>query len=303
MPLGELLELVERSDTLYRLVCRKPKKQGGYREIREALEPLKTIQKRIVERILGNVAYPDYLMGGIKDPEHKRGYIRSANLHAGAKRFVSEDIADFFPSVSTAKVHAVFQHIFHFRPDVSAALARLCTRQGELPQGASTSTAIANLVLFQQEPTVVERLSRSGFKYSRFVDDVNVSSERTVTDEQVSQVVREVRGLLERSGFQPKRTKQFVGRRGQRVTIHNLNVDARATIPLPERKRIRARVHILEKQLAELPAPAALEAEIDRLTSHAARIRQLHPKEGQALMKRIRVLRELVRRKQVDLRS
>lgn len=290
--LGELQQVIERSDTLYRLVCRKPKKQGGFREIREALEPLKTIQKRIVVRILGAVAYPDYLMGGIKDPEHKRGYIRSAGLHAGAASFVSEDIADFFPSISTAKVQAVFQHLFHFRPDVAAALARLCTRQGEVPQGASTSTAIANLVLFQQEPDVVERLSRLGFRYSRFIDDVNVSTDLPVNADQVRQVVGDVRGLLERSGFRPKRAKQFVGRRGQHVTIHNLNVDARATISLPERKRIRAMVHLLEKQIAEGPPPASFEREIDRATSHAARIRLLHPREGQALMSRIRALRD-----------
>jgi hypothetical protein len=293
-----LQQVIERSDNLYRLVGRKPKKQGGYREIREALEPLKTIQKKIVVRILGAVAYPDYLMGGIKDPEHKRGYMRSAGMHAGAAILVSEDIADFFPSISTAKVHAVFQHEFHFRPDVAAALARLCTRRGELPQGASTSTAIANLVLFQHEPEVVERLSRQGFKYSRFIDDVNVSTERPVTAAEVRDVVGDVRGLLERSGFQPKRTKQFIGRRGRHITIHNLNVDARTTIPLPERKRIRAMVHQLEGQLADAPLPVTFQREIDRATSHVARIRLLHPREGQALMSRIRVLRGSARRRQ-----
>ena len=293
--LGELHQVIERSDTLYRLVCRKPKKQGGFREIREALEPLKSIQKRIVVRILGAVSYPDYLMGGIKDPEHKRGYIRSAGLHAGAGILVSEDIADFFPSISTDKVHAVFQHVCHCRPDVAAALARLCTRRGEVPQGASTSTAIANLVLFQQEPDVVERLSRLGFKYSRFVDDVNVSSERPVADEEVREVVGDVRGLLERSGFQPKRKKQFIGRRGRHIAIHNLNVDARATIPLPDRKRVRAMVHRLERKISEGSLPPAFQREIDQATSHAARIRQLHPREGQALMSRIRALRKSVK--------
>ena len=289
--LGELHELIERSDTLYRLVCRKPKKQGGYREIREALEPLKTIQKRIVLRILGAIAYPDYLMGGIKDPEHKRGYIRSASLHAGAASLVSEDIADFFPSISTAKVHAVFQHVFHFRPDVAAALARLCTRGGEVPQGASTSTAIANLVLFQQEPEVVEHLSQLGLRYSRFVDDVNVSSLAPMSGEDTAAVVHSVRGMFERSGFTPKRTKQGIFRPGQRMQVHNLNVNERASIPAAERKRIRGMVFQLERQLLERAFSPDVKRDLDRATSHASRVRALHPHEGQLLLTRLRTVR------------
>jgi len=289
--LGDLHQLIERSDTLYRLVGRKPKKQGGYREIREALEPLKTIQKRIVVRVFSSVAYPDYLMGGIKDPQHKRGYIRSASLHAGAAILVAEDIADFFPSISTAKVHTVFQHLFHFRPDVAAALARLCTRRGEVPQGASTSTAIANLVLFQQEPGIVEQLSQLGCQYSRFVDDVNVSSLAPMSGEETTAVVHAVRGLFERSGFTPKRTKQGIFRPGQRMQVHNLNVNERASIPALERKRIRTMVFQLERQLREGVFSPEFTRELDRATSHASRLRALHPQEGQRLLARIRTVR------------
>lgn len=293
--LGELHQLIERSDTLYRLVCRKSKKQGGYREIREALEPLKTIQKRIVVRILGNITYPDYLMGGIKDPEHKRGYIRNSSLHAGATSLVSEDIADFFPSISTAKVHAVFQHVLHFRPDVAAALARLCTRQGEVPQGASTSTAIANLVLFQQEPEVVEQLLQQGFRYSRFVDDVNVSSLVPMSGEDTAAVIRAVRGLFERSGFTPKRTKQGIFRPGHRMQVHKLNVNERASIPAAERKRIRGMVFQLERRLSERAFSPDVSRDLDRATSHASRVQALHPHEGQLLLARIRTVRARLR--------
>ena len=289
--LGESHQLIERSDTLYRLVCRKPKKQGGYREIREALEPLKTIQKRIVVRVFGSVAYPDYLMGGIKDPEHKRGYIRSASLHAGAAILVGEDIADFFPSISTTNVHGVFQHVFHFRPDVAGALARLCTRRGEVPQGASTSTAIANLVLFQQEPQIVEQLSRLGCRYSRFVDDVNVSSLAAMSGEDTAVVVQAVRGLFERSGFTPKRTKQGIFRPGRPMQVHNLNVNERASIPAAERKRIRTKVFQLEQRLRESDFSRDFMKDLDRATSHASRVRVLHPHEGQLLLVRIRTVR------------
>lgn len=289
----QLRSLAVRADGMYRLVERKAKKGGGYREIFDAREPLKTVQKRIHSRILASATYPYYLMGGIKDPDHRRGYLRSAGMHAGASMLVSEDIADFFPSVSTAKVQSVFQHVLHFPPSVAGMLAGLCTRRGQLPQGASTSTSLANLVLHQQEPDLVEYLTGRGYRYSRFVDDVNVSTERPVTDDDVHEVVCKVRELMERSGFQPKRKKQFIGRRGQHFTIHNLNVDSRATIPLAERKKVRAMVYQLERQLAEGPPSATFRRELDRATSHAARVRQLHPREGQALMSRIRGLRQL----------
>jgi hypothetical protein len=289
--LAGLRDVIGRSDRLYRLVERKPKKQGGYREIREALEPLKTIQKRIVVRIVGSVDFPDYLMGGIKDPERKRGYIRSAQLHAGADLLVSEDIADFFPSVSTAQVELIFLHMFHFQPTVAEALGRLCTRCDELPQGASTSTALANLVLFQREPALVEVLEHRGFRYSRFVDDVNVSTTDPHTAMDAVEAVRSVRQMIERSGFRPKRAKQGVYRRGQPKRIHNLNVDERVTIPLAERKNIRAAVYRLERDIASGFPPIEFAKDLDRTTSRAARIRMLHPREGQALLNRLRALR------------
>lgn len=294
----QLHEILGRSDDLYRFVRREPKKQGGYRVIREALEPLKTVQERILLRILGAITYPDYLMGGIKDPERKRGYIRNAGRHSGATVLVSEDIADFYPSVSANKVQTVFQHLFHFPPSVSAALAGLCTRRGELAQGASTSTALANLVLFQREPKVVEHLARLGFRYSRFVDDVNVSSAAPTRADDTVVVVRAVRGLLERSGFAPKRSKQRIFRPGQRMQIHNLNVNDRASIPAGERKRIRAMVFQLERQLREGTLSRDVKRDIDRATSHASRVRALHPHEGQQLMARIRTVRAGLRTSQ-----
>lgn len=288
----QLRSLAVRADGMYRLVERKAKKDGGYREIFDAREPLKTIQKRIQSRLLTSVIYPSYLMGGVKDPERRRGYIRSAGMHSNATVLVSEDIADFFPSVSSAKVRSVFQHLLNFPPSVAGILAQLCTRRGQLPQGASTSTPLANLVLHQQEPDLVENLTTRGYRYSRFVDDVNVSAERRVTDAEVREVVHNVRGLMERSGFQPKRKKQFIGRRGQSFRIHNLNVDQRATIPIAERKKIRAMVHRLEQQATQSIALEGFSRNLDRATSHAARVRQLHPREGQLLMARIRTLRQ-----------
>ena len=64
-----------------------------------------------------------------------------------------------------------------FSHDVSSLLTKLTTYNGHLPQGAPTSTTIANLIFV---PTGLELQSiaeREGLRFTTFVDDVTMSSQ------------------------------------------------------------------------------------------------------------------------------
>jgi hypothetical protein len=285
------LEVVTaRADSLYRLaqVIRKP--DGRERRVYQALEPLNSLQLRILQTLLKPVDYPNYLMGGISDPTGIRGYVRNAQRHAGSAVLISEDASEFFPSITRSQVIGIFQHAFHFPPGVAALLSRLCTRDGELPQGASPSTYLANLVLHRKEPQVVASLEQGGFRYGRFVDDILVSSPQTVSPEDLQRAVSQVRGLLEQEGFRPNRRKQEIKSRGQRRTAHNLNVDGpRATVPKAERKNIRAAVVQLERR-ALAGSEAAFDKDLRRTVGRVSCLHALHPQQAATLKLRLSTL-------------
>lgn len=288
---GHLADVAARADSLYRLakVIRKP--DGRERRVYQALDPLKGVQTRILQSLLKRVDYPDYLMGGIADPAGIRGYARSAQRHAGSALLISEDASEFFPSITSGQVQGIFKHVFHFPVGVANLLSRLCTLNGTLPQGASPSSYLANLVLHRKETQVVADLAAANFRYGRFVDDILVSSPHRVSQQELQHIVLKVRGLLQQEGFRPNRRKQEINPRGRQRTAHNLNVDGRrATIPQAERKNIRATVAAIERRARAGTMDAELGKDLRRARGKIAWLQGFHPGQSLALKCRLEVV-------------
>jgi hypothetical protein len=286
-----LRALAARSDSLYRVAKRILKPDGSERITYEALGPLKLVHKRILD-ILRRVDFPSYLMGGISNQGCIRGYIENANRHAGSAILIREDITNFFPSISMDQVRRAFLHVCKFAPVVSQLLADLCTRAGVMPQGAAPSTYLANLVLYDGEPHVAAELSFLKLTYSRFVDDITVSSGIVLPKAIVELAVGRIRALVEREGFKVNRGKQSISGRGTHHTVHRLNVSGPcATLPLQERKNIRASVKQLEIRAAAGRDMEAFYPDWQRAMGRVGRFQTLHPAAGHKLKIRLRLIR------------
>lgn len=248
--LAEVLDLSERelhhaadtADCSYRTVPLK-KKDGSPRPTWDALPRLKSIHERIKNRLLVLVFYPLYLQGGIRDRENPRDYVRNAAIHAGQKCIVNEDIADFYPSVLSSQVFAIWHEFFRFSVEVSEMLTALTTRRGVLPQGAKTSSYLANLAFWRTEPEFVRHIQLLGYRYSRLADDVTISSSHRMSRAEKGEVMSLVYSFMKRDGFRPKYRKHQMFGAHQRMLVNNLVVNVRAALPVEERKRIRRLVH------------------------------------------------------------
>lgn len=153
------------------------------------------------------------------------------------------DISNFFPSVTRQVVQDTWQRCFDFPPPVARLLARLTTHQEVLPQGAPTSPGLGNLVFWDCEGAVVENIRELGFVYTRFVDDVVVSSQEFVEMPDLEPIFTQVFGMFRSKGVRPNRHKIDISTSGHNMQVHNLNVNgAEPSIPKDERRRIRAAV-------------------------------------------------------------
>ena len=254
-PIALLQSLAKRESNLYRHVPQK-KKDGTVRDTYDAYEPLKRVQRKIVDRFLARVRYPDYLHGGIKDISNRRSIYSNARMHGKAKTILLQDIKDFFPSITADHVHHIFSDCLGFSPEVSQLLAQLTTRNGVVPQGASTSSYLANLVFWDIEPSLVVRFRRQGLNYSRFADDITISAARILEPVVLTGLVAAVTGMLAEKECYQKRSKLHVRKRGQTIlaasgydplTVTGLSVfNEVPALPKAERKAIRAAVKDLE---------------------------------------------------------
>ncbi|MGE8188199.1 reverse transcriptase family protein [Pseudomonas sp. NPDC086278] len=304
LALGESERLLERlairADRMYRHVPQE--KKGKKRDTYDAHEPLKRVQRKLVDRVLSKAIFPAYLHGGIRDLKSPRSIHSNANAHAGARYVILQDIRNFYPSILKSQVDALFRGLFGFGACVAALLSLICTRDGSAPQGASTSGYIANLIFWDIEPKIVQDFLARGFQYSRFADDITISCSREPSSSELSGIVSTITGMLAAKGCHQKRTKLHMRVRGQGIktddatyqplTVTGLSVfNSTPSLTKLERKRIRSAVRELEVMSKSIPDWSALEPMYHRAMGRVGRLLACGHPDGEALKARLNVVK------------
>lgn len=132
---------------------------------------LKKVQSKIKNRILAKVQMPNNIRGGVRGQDN----IKNARYHVGNKFKFATDLKDFFPSISEIAVFETFIRLGYY-PKVSEVLSKLLTYRGKVPQGAPTSTHIANIVFLPIDYKIISFCGDRGIKYTRYIDDLSFSA-------------------------------------------------------------------------------------------------------------------------------
>ena len=86
------------------------------------------------------------------------------------------DVKDFFPSVHYRWVERIWREL-GFSRSTARLLTRLTTHNGELPQGAPTSCALANLAFASADKTLLDLAEYHDLSYTRYIDDLALSAD------------------------------------------------------------------------------------------------------------------------------
>lgn len=242
-PRSEIFEVALRAGQDYRpfTQSKKPKpfqKAPVFSKLRPIDNPigkLKIFQRRINRRILRRVDYPAYLCAGVSG----RSLLDNARIHLSSPVLATLDIRSFFPSVSNIQVYKVWREVLDCSPRIASALTKLTTFERHLPQGAPTSTLLANLVLFSVDGVIREKCLFCGVQYSTWVDDLAFSGKNA----------REVIGVavkaLSGAGFSVSHRKMKVMGAGDRKVLTGLLLGKQPAV-LPQRvSNLRSGIHKL----------------------------------------------------------
>jgi RNA-directed DNA polymerase len=166
------------------------KRDGSARLVEAPKQKLRAIQRFLLEKILNAIPPHDAVHG------FRRG--RSIKTftapHVGREVVLKVDLRNFFPSMTAARVRAVFLTA-GYPESVAEILTGLCTNgvpaamidqapteksyyfrklygQPHLPQGAPTSPALANLCAFRLDCRLAGLTEAAGGTYTRYADDL-----------------------------------------------------------------------------------------------------------------------------------
>lgn len=307
LPMGQLAWLVHRfaddarpqsereAHYHYRWVT---KRSGGRRLIESPKRTLKQAQRRILKEILEKVPPHDAAHGFSAG----RSILTNARPHVKQAVVVKFDLANFYPSVTFARVTAIFRSLGYSR-EAAIWLARLTTSalpanipfvkeepsailpylKRHLPQGAPTSPALANLSAYSLDVRLAGLARSFGANYTRYADDLTFSgSSRFGTSLRdfiplVGQIVRQER-------FRLNAGKRKILRSSGRLVVTGVVVNEKINVSRREFDRLKAvltncvRHGALGQNKGGHPHFAA------HLRGRIAQVTQLNPARGARLL-------------------
>ncbi|MCM8542883.1 MAG: retron St85 family RNA-directed DNA polymerase [Lentisphaeraceae bacterium] len=220
-----------------------PKKTGGVRVLHIPSRSLKKIQKKI----LLNLLYKEKVHPCSYAYRKGKSIVDNARVHCGKAVIIKMDIRDFFPSVKADKIHNLFLKL-GWNKEVADKLTELCTWDNGLPQGAPTSPALSNIILYELDKKLFSMARGFKASYSRYADDLTFS---LVEDkpEIVRSIIKLTQLAVEKEGFRInfKKGKMNVLRNHQHQRICGITVNSdKPTLSRKERRKLRAIKHHLD---------------------------------------------------------
>jgi RNA-directed DNA polymerase len=158
-----------------------PKKSGGHRKIAAPVKNLKILQRNLYSLLSGFRDFKPIVTAFILG----RGIHKNAEIHLGQRHILNIDLEDFFGSINFGRIYAIRPPYAISKP-VAAAIAKACTLNNTLPQGAPTSPVLSNLVSAKLDSDLSKLARKHHCKYSRYADDITLSTHRHTSLSQAS---------------------------------------------------------------------------------------------------------------------
>jgi len=231
-----LYKVANKQKLFYRKFYIK-KKNGTNRLIHEPLPNLKIIQSWILQNILHNIQPSEFAKAYIPKGSIKE----NVRFHKGQKLVLKLDIENFFGNVSEREVYSVFKAL-GFHENLTVLFSKLCTLHGSLPQGASTSAYLSNLILRDFDEKVSEYCLSKKIRYTRYADDLTFSGNFNYKD-----VIKVVTQELKKINLKLNTNKTRVLRQNQSQIVTGIVVNKKIQISSRYRRRIRLELYYIQK--------------------------------------------------------
>ena len=208
------------------------KKSGGIRKITAPRVFLKVIQRFLLDYYLAALRTHPCVYSFTKS----KSIVDNADRHTKKKFVGTIDIENYFGSITEKHLVDLLQENGYAKSE-SDLVAKLCTKDGVLPQGAPTSPMLSNALLFHFDEEMSKYANDSKLTYSRYADDLTISGDdRGKVEEALKKIERE---LHEKYSFKINESKRRIVSFNGRQIVTGLVVNEKAQLPREKRRQIR----------------------------------------------------------------
>ena len=150
-----------------------PKSDGSRRKLSVPDLILKSVQRAIADNILAHYPVSKYATA------YKVGSSvqKNARPHVKKEKILKLDIEGFFDNIIYSKVKDIVFYEEKYSEPIRILLTMLCYYRESLPQGAPTSPAITNIIMYDFDERIGAYCSERGIAYTRYCDDMTFSGD------------------------------------------------------------------------------------------------------------------------------
>ena len=215
-----------------------PKSDGSKRKLSVPDLILKRVQKSIADNILSQYPISKYA----KAYKIGSNVVQNAQPHVGKKKILKLDIEGFFDHILYSQVKDIVFYKEKFAEPIRVLLTMLCYYKESLPQGAPTSPAITNIIMYDFDETVGAFCFEKNIAYTRYCDDMTFSG-----DFDEGEIISFVKGKLRKLGLFLKNRKTAIIPAFKRQTVTGIVVNEKLNITKEYKKNIRQEMYYIRK--------------------------------------------------------
>ncbi len=215
-----------------------PKRDGSFRTLSVPDEILKKVQRAIAVKLLAYEPISPYA----KAYKIASDVRKNARPHVGKPTLLKLDIEKFFDNI---RYSTVKERVFppeKYSESLRVLLSMLCYCGDSLPQGAPTSPAITNIIMYEFDEKIGEWCGEHGIAYTRYCDDMTFSGEFDA-----AQVIALVSAELKGMGLRLNKRKTAVIPASKRQTVTGVVVNGKLNVSAEYKRKIRQEVFYCQR--------------------------------------------------------
>lgn len=227
-----------------------PKRDGTDRFISQPTPELKAVQRWLARTVFSRLHVSEYATA------YKKGASIRANAEAHRNSFFTlhMDFKDFFPSFSSENVQKFLSDRTKLSEEDIAFCAAIVCRHGRITIGAPSSPPVTNALMYSFDSRVNDWCSEKGLIYTRYADDINISScSPNVLSDAEKFLRRETEVFRYGSLVINERKTAYLSRRYRR-SITGVNVTPKGTLSIGRNRKREIKSYVHQYKLGSLPA-------------------------------------------------
>lgn len=229
---------INNPESLYREFEIPKRNSNEFRTITCPYPSLLEVHQWIYNNILKSIKVHPCAHGFLE----KKSIVSNVKPHCNSEQILKLDLKNFFPSISINRIISIFSHL-GYNKKVAYYLARMCTFEDALPQGAPTSPALSNIVCYKMDKRIYRLCKKFNLVYTRYADDITISGSKIPL-----KIFEYIKAIIEDSGFDVNelKTRRYISNSKKVITGIQL-VNNAMSLPTTYKKSLKQELYYIKK--------------------------------------------------------